>query len=246
MQKSVLITGATSGIGKQLAVDYNDAGWQVLAIGRNQTALAQLADLGIQTAQIELISVDSVVQLQAFIESSTVQLDLAILNAGTCEYIDVDKFDAVVFKQVIDANLVSMGNSIAAILPFLRASQKSKLALMGSTACYLPFTQAQAYGASKAAVKYLSESLRVDLADTAVDVTLVSPGFVDTPLTQKNEFSMPMMVSVEEAARCIRLGLMTKKMEISFPSLFSIILKILNKLPCRVRYWLAREIAKNT
>lgn len=245
MYQSVLITGATSGIGKQLAIDYQREGWLVMAVGRNPRALDELSALGIKTKSIDLTNHDSVASLEAFIAEYTSQLNLAVFNAGTCEYIDVEAFDAALFQRVIEANLISMGNSIAATLPALRQAPQSKIALMGSTACYLPFTQAQAYGASKAAVKYLSESLRVDLANTAIDVALISPGFVDTPLTQKNEFSMPMMVTVEEASRCIRLGLMTNRKEIAFPSFFAIILKLLHKLPCGVRYWISKQMAKN-
>lgn len=246
MRQTVLITGATSGIGKQLAIDYQKGGWLVLAVGRNQQALDELCALGIKTISVDLVDDSSTTKLQQFIEEYVDQLQLAILNAGTCEYIDIDGFSAELFKRVVETNLIGMGNSIAAVLPFLRAAARSKLALMGSTACYLPFTQAEAYGASKAAVKYLSESLSVDLADTSVDVALISPGFVDTPLTQKNEFSMPMLVTVDEAARCIRQGLSTKRREIAFPSFFAIILKTLNKFPTGVRCWLAKKLANNT
>lgn len=159
--KRVLITGASSGIGLQLAKDYALAGWRVIGCGRNT---AELESLAISNENITPLSFDVTDEAAAksALQSIDLPLDLIILNAGTCEYIDHGRIDVALFKRVFDINLFGMLNCIEALQD--NFSQGSHLALMGSTAAYLGLPRAEAYGASKAAVSYLARSLSVDLA----------------------------------------------------------------------------------
>jgi short-subunit dehydrogenase len=164
-------------------------------------------------------------------------LDLAILNAGTCEYIDLPDFDSALVSRVMRANVESLAISIEGVLPLLRLGNNPHLVGVGSSASYVPLPRAEAYGASKAAAAYMLETLRIDLARENITVSLVSPGFVKTPLTDRNDFPMPMRVSIEQACEAIRRGIAKRHLEIHFPKRFTLSLKALSLLPRRL--WLA-------
>ncbi len=223
----ILITGATSGIGRQLAIDYHNLKHEVWAIGRNEAALDELAGMGLHTARLDLTDRKNSLEWFKLLPA----LDLAILNAGTCEYIDMPAFDSELFSRVMRGNVESMAISIEGVLPLLRNGNKPHLAGMGSSAAYLPLSRAEAYGASKAATAYLFDALRIDLYREKIDVTLICPGFVKTPLTDKNDFSMPYRISAKEASEVIRRGLEKRKKEIHFPKKFTCLLKALSLLP---------------
>jgi NAD(P)-dependent dehydrogenase (short-subunit alcohol dehydrogenase family) len=240
--KTVLVTGATSGIGKQLALDYANSGWQVIACGRNKEVLETLeATDNISTLAFD-ISIPSEVNEAS--KKLTDALDMLILNAGTCEYMDdVKQFDTALFRRVVNSNLLGTSDCLSAFLP--KVSEGGQLALIGSSASFFPFTRAQAYGASKAAVAYLAQTLAVDLAPHNIAVSLVSPGFVSTPLTDKNDFDMPMKISVEQASKEIQQGLAKRKLHVKTPRLFTFILGLFGMLPMSVQHWLSLRMVKS-
>ena len=223
----ILITGATSGIGRQLALDYNLTGHEVWAVGRNETALDILGSQGLHTGRVDLIDREAVLEYFSTIDS----IDLAILNAGTCEYVDLPEFDSRLVQRVMRSNVESLAVSIEAVLPLLRNGTSRHLAVVGSSAAYLPLPRAEAYGGSKAAVAYLVDTLRIGLTKEYITVSLICPGCVKTPLTDLNDFPMPFRVSMEEASNSIRIGLSKKKSEIHFPKRFTYLLKLLSYLP---------------
>jgi len=225
--KTILITGATSGIGEALCLHYQQQDAQIIACGRNKEKLALLE----RYQNITTIAVDLCDELQV---QQTMQhlktLDIVILNAGSCEYIDDAKqFDGQLFSRVVTTNLIAMGHCLATLLPKIPAG--GQLALLGSSASYLPFSRAEAYGASKAGVAYLARTLALDLKAQQIAVSLISPGFVKTPLTDKNDFSMPMQISAQQAAVEIVNGLNKRTFDIHFPKKFTFILKALSLLP---------------
>ena len=218
---TVLITGASSGIGLQLAKDYADDGWNVIACGRDRAKLESTLD-GYNITYAVFDTLDATATENALQQCGAP--DLAILNAGNCEYMDNPKqFDAELFQRVMATNVQGTVNCLASLLPRMNAG--SRLAIMSSSVTYLPLTRAEAYGASKAALDYLTKTLAIDLQPQEIGVSLIRPGFVDTPLTRLNDFPMPGRISVEEASATIRNGLARGKAEINFPSMFIFVMK---------------------
>jgi len=237
---NILITGATSGIGRQVAVDYAAAGHHVVACGRSQdalTALEQEFPDRIQGCQLDITNRDQTLEkLRAFTD-----LDIVILSAGVCEYLDIENFEAALFERVFNVNVMGTMNCVQGLLPNL--SGGSKLVFVGSTARLLPFTRAEAYAGSKAAIQYIARSLEVDLKPRHIKVLTVSPGFVETPMTDANDFEMPMKVSVEAASKAIRKGIENNKTDITFPTLFGWFLKIMSRLPQSWQVAISRRLA---
>lgn len=241
--KKVVITGATSGIGEQLAKDYALEGWEVYACGRNQQKLESLQNESpnIKGFAFDVTNREHVRQAARDIPKD---IDLAILNAGNCEYIDDPlHFDDELFERIIKVNLISLGYCLSAFLPSLKTN--GQLGIVSSSAAYLPFPRATAYGSAKAGASYLAKTLRIELARHNIDVSLISPGFVKTPLTDKNEFDMPMRVSVQYASNAIRKGLAKRKSEIHFPTIFTLCLKLLASLPDPIWRNIAKKMVTN-
>lgn len=223
--KTILVTGATSGIGEAFALYCAKQGHKVIACGRNETKLAELAAHdNIDTRQFDVTQRDDTVKAL-----KTVTCDIAVLNAGTCEYVDVDAFESDMFRRVFEPNFFGVVNCVEALLPQLQPG--NQIALVDSMARLLPFTRSQAYGASKAALHYFGKSLAVDLVDKGIEVQTLSPGFVATPLTDKNDFDMPMIISAEDAAKAMLNALIKGKKTIYFPTFFGLILRFFSLLP---------------
>ena len=222
----VLITGATSGIGKSLFNQYSNQGYRVIACGRQQAVLDVLEASALSTLCFDITN-DAAIKAAA---ENVCELDLLILNAGDCRYIDdAVNFDANVFTDIINTNLVSMGYLLQAFLPKLKAG--GQVVFISSSATILPFPRSEAYGASKAGVDYLADSLRLDLSDKNIDVTLVHPGFIKTPLTDKNDFDMPFLLTSDQAAMRIFKGVKSRKKYLHFPRRLTWMLKTFSFLP---------------
>jgi NAD(P)-dependent dehydrogenase (short-subunit alcohol dehydrogenase family) len=250
MQPICLITGASSGLGRALALEYAARGWKVLAIARNVTRLAEVCQASIAAhhpSQIVPFSVDvtdaaAVSAMIAQISTQYPQLDLVILNAGTCEYVDIPDWPVEAFERTFSLNFHAVAMMVPKLLPLLQRASAPKLAIVSSLAHYFPFTRAEAYGASKAALSYFTDSLRVDLAGSGLQVTLIEPGFIDTPLTQANDFDMPFMLKADESARRIANALGKGVLRYRFPKRLVFSLSLLNLLPYNLRQKVAARM----
>jgi NAD(P)-dependent dehydrogenase (short-subunit alcohol dehydrogenase family) len=172
-------------------------------------------------------------------------LDTVILNAGTCEYVDVKQFDASIVEHVVRTNLLASSYCIDAAVPLLRAGTAPHMVAMASTVTYLPLPKSEACGASRAGLRYLFESLRIDLAPEGIELTVIGPGLVETPLTVKDDFSMPLGWPVEKAARHIFEKLKDRPLEIAFPAAFMATLWPLAKLPDRVKLEIGKPMGRS-
>lgn len=237
--RRVLITGASSGIGKQLAQDYAAESWEVIACGRDAEKLIAVAAASPLIIPLRFDITDLTETRQAL---QDVQADLVILCAGTCEYLDDGVVEAEKVVRVMNTNFIGPVNCLDALLP--RLAPGSRVALVGSVAWLLPFSRSEAYGASKAALAFFARSLAVDLAKRQIHISLIQPGFVETPLTARNDFPMPMMVTVVQASKHIRKKLAHGASEIAFPPLFARLLKTTALLPVGLQKWLCRKMVK--
>lgn len=235
----ILITGATSGIGNQLAKDYLSENHYVYAVGRDDNALAELKSLGAETIELDLMNQEEVIE--AF--SKIGRVDLAICGAGMCEYLDMPNFDSAKFMKVMSVNLGTLSHAIDGVLPKLIES-KGRLVGIGSASAYVPFARAEAYGSSKAAVHYLMKTLQISLAPHDVAVSLVVPGFVETPMTKQNDFPMPFIQTTKQASQAIRDGIDSGHEVIEFPKKLTLPLKALGTLPDLVWQQVSEKINK--
>jgi short-subunit dehydrogenase len=243
-RKIVWITGASSGIGKAIAVEMASLGYQLILSGRNIEALKLVAQgtdaiilpFDVSNRAENLLAAKKIDELFGYV-------DMALFNAGSCEYIDVKSFNSKPFENMIQTNFLSMVYGVEAILPLLRKSKTPHLVGMSSSVAYLGLPRAEAYGASKAAVVNFLEGLRLSLSSEKIDVTIILPGFIKTPLTDKNDFPMPMRIEASIAAKIMVKKIAQKKFIIKVPFLFVSILQSLSFLPQKWRFHLLKRIS---
>jgi NAD(P)-dependent dehydrogenase (short-subunit alcohol dehydrogenase family) len=233
-RKTVLITGATSGIGAQLARDYLAEGWRVIACGRNLAKLeSQFEALNCNELQFIVFDVTDAEEVRRQFQLLSELPNLWIFNAGSCEYINDGVIDPNLVRRVFDVNLHGVVNCLAGCQMRLRPTDH--IAIVGSIAGNLALPRAEAYGASKAALNYIFETLCMDWRDKGLSLSMVYPGFVATPLTDKNDFPMPMKVTVEQASIAIRDGIKRRKTKIYFPKRFTFAIRMIAALPFKLR-----------
>ncbi|MNF30929.1 putative oxidoreductase [compost metagenome] len=245
--RRIWLTGASSGIGAALAELLLQRGHRLALSARRTEPLNALAERYPGQVLVAPGDLSDAAQVRAIgqrIAQLWGALDTLILNAGTCEYVEVQRFEAAMIERVVRANLFSASYCIEAALPLLRLGREPHLVGIGSAVTYLPLPRAAAYGASKAGMRYLLEALRLDLAAEGIAVTLVSPGFVDTPLTQNNDFPMPMRWPLDKAAGHIAERLAKRPYEIAFPGPFITILRLLAHLPKRLQVAIGTRMAR--
>lgn len=220
-KKIIWVTGASSGIGRMLAKAYIEDGHHVIVSGRKIDDLKSLMTIApdrVSILDFDLADASAMTNLAQRFNEITDHLDLVILAAGTCEYVDSPNCSDHLYRRVMETNFFAQVNCYLAALPLLRRSeQKAQIVGIGSLAAQLSFTRAQAYGSSKAAFEYWLDCMRIDLKPLNIDVTVVSPGFVDTPLTRKNDFEMPTLMTVERASEIILSGIKKRKRYVRFP-----------------------------
>jgi short-subunit dehydrogenase len=243
--KSCWITGGGTGIGKAFALKIAELGAKVFISGRN---LQSLKSVQLESPSIEVFALDVTDKKAWQLTADKISLqcghiDLLFLNAGCCEYIDLPEFNSETFQQVMDVNFMGTVNGIEAVLPLLRKSSHGHIAAVTSSVALLPLPRAEAYGASKAATTYMLNSLRMDLAGS-IDVSVIFPGFVETPMTGKNDFNMPFIISAEKAADRIVHGLMKRRKEIYFPKKFTWPLRLIAMLPTKFRHQLTKRLVQ--
>jgi NAD(P)-dependent dehydrogenase (short-subunit alcohol dehydrogenase family) len=242
------LTGASSGIGAALAEEILKTGAHLAVSSRSVAQLKILSQRypgQVLVVAGDLTNSQTVREIGEQIAEDWGSLDTVILNAGTCEYVDAKQFDASIVEHVVRTNLLASSYCIDAALPLLRAGTAPHMVAMASTVTYLPLPRAEAYGTSKAGLRYLFESLRIDLAPEGIELTVISPGLVETPLKEKNDVPMPLSWPVEKAARHIFEKLRDRPLEIAFPAAFMATLWPLSKLPDRVKLEIGKRMVRS-
>lgn len=231
--KIVWITGASSGIGLSLAKKFAENNFIVIASSRTQGDLST-KDTNIEYMQVDVTDKGSVYSCIRLIEEKYGKIDIAVFNAGICEYFDPLNFDVDIIEKNFSVNFFGVVNCMQASLRLLLKSQSPQIVGLCSSAIYLPFPRAEGYGASKSAALYFLQSVQAHLYKK-VDISIVLPGFVKTPLTAKNDFHMPFCVSSEYAANYIYKKVLRRKSIIEFPLRLILLLKFIRLLPYQAK-----------
>ena len=238
--KRVWLTGASSGIGLGLAKGLAKEGAHLCLTARRKEVLETLKtelETEVLTLPFDVTDKTAYANAEETIQAAWGGLDMVILNAGTCEYVSLDAFDVAVFETLMETNFLSTVYGVKMALSLMRSSKDPHLVTMSSLNAYLGLPRAEAYGATKAAISNFAQSLRLHLRPKGVTVTNVLPGFVKTPLTDRNEFDMPFLLSPEQAVSRILKGLAQKKEELYFPKRFAWPMKLISSLPSS---WITR------
>ncbi|GGP26120.1 SDR family NAD(P)-dependent oxidoreductase [Silvimonas amylolytica] len=236
--KRVWIIGASSGIGAALATRLLAAGARVALSARNAEKLTHVAGANKTALVLPMDVTDATLwaQNRNIIESAWGGPDVVIFCAADYRPQRVWQVAAEQARRTIEVNLASVYLGLETLLPGMLRVGKGHLVIIASVAGYMGLPNATVYGPTKAALINLAEILYCDLHPRGLGVTLINPGFVKTPLTARNHFNMPAMVSADEAATRILHGLARGQFEISFPRRFTLPLRWLSHLPRRWRF----------
>lgn len=228
--KTAWITGASTGIGRDIALQLAAAGVKVAASARS---IEKLKDLGLGILPIPLDVTDSAACRDAVerIERELGPIDLAVFGAGTYSPVAIDDLDPQRFSHMMTTNYMGVVNCIAALAPRMMDRRAGHLSWIASVAGYVGLPKAAAYGPTKAALINLAESLYPEMKLKGVSVSVINPGFVETPLTAQNDFEMPFLMTSVDAARRTIDGLAAGRFEVAYPRRFVAILKSLRLLP---------------
>jgi len=239
----VWVIGASTGIGAATAKLLLDAGARVALSARSADKLREVAG-GHANAIVEPLDFTHAAQVTAAWDRIRAQwggVDLVLVVAGTHKEMRAWELNEADARALFEVNLHAVVNTTAAVVPGLLAQGHGAIGIVASVAGYRGLPKALIYGASKAAVINFTEALYLDLNPKGLGVFLIMPGFVKTPLTDGNDFTMPHLISAEEAAREIDAGLRAGDFEIHFPRAFTRKLKFLRLLPYRWYFWLVRR-----
>ncbi|MBY0613670.1 MAG: SDR family NAD(P)-dependent oxidoreductase [Beijerinckiaceae bacterium] len=238
------VTGASSGIGRSVALELARRGWIVAATARREDELSSLALeaeslLGrIVAYPADVTNPEVLAAVAETIASVHGPIALAFFNAGIAPYIRAPNIDLAAVRQVMDVNVMGVFNGLAAVLPAMALRGRGQIAVTASVAGYGGLPKAAAYGASKAAVINACEALKFDCDALGIKLQLVNPGFVATPLTAKNDFPMPFLVTEEDAAKRTVDGFAEDRFEIHYPRRLSWLMKVVNLLPYPLYFWM--------
>lgn len=251
--KLIWITGASSGIGETLAQECVRRGARVALSARRAEALSGLVDRinknqpkgtspWARAYPADVASTDSVRAAVAAIEAEMGPIDVVVANAGINQYVSPSSFSADAYLSVMNTNYGGLLRCIEAVLPQMRARGTGRIAGVASLAGFRGLPTSGAYGSSKAAMIHFLESIRFQLEPLGVGITIINPGFVKTPMTDTNDFKMPFLMTCEDAAVCIANGLERGAKEITFPWLFSRLMKGMRVLPFPLYEWMTKIV----
>lgn len=243
--KTIWIIGASSGIGYALAKELYARGATLILSSRRKEKLEALnQDLGGHHIVCPL-DVGDYPTLQAAMETikqSVDRVDSVLFLPAIYTPHDGSKKKIETVHDMLRVNLIGAFNVVDVIQSLYEEQGSGQIILCGSVAGYRGLPAGQPYCAAKAAIISYAESLKIELEDQNIDVKVINPGFVRTPLTDKNDFEMPMIIEPEQAAKAIAKDMQTGTFEIHFPKKFTYIMKLIHLLPAPIYFWLMRRI----
>ena len=233
-KKIIWITGASSGIGKALAIKFAENGWIVAASARRENLLNELNQINqnIYPFPLDVTEIENCKLVAKKIIEQFKNIDICVFGTGMHDPKSEKRFNLDKIRKIMEVNYFGTMNSINSVYEYFSDKKHGQISIISSVAGYRGLPAAGAYCASKAALTSFAESLNFDMKMKNVRVSLISPGFIKTPMTDQNNFPMPMIKSPEFAANEIYKGLTVKKtFEIHFPKVFTYFLKFLQILP---------------
>lgn len=222
------VTGASTGLGRALALRLATQGCKVAVSARSADKLQSLCGQSPNLYPFPLDVADTAktaAVAKEIVERIGVP-DLLILNAGVGIFKKATHFDAAQFRTAVETNVIGLGNALEPLVPAMIERGSGHIVLMGSLASFRGIPRGAHYAPSKAAVRSLAECLRLDLEDKGIDVSIVNPGYVETPMTESFDFPMPGLMALEPAVDKIMTGLLRRRYEISFPWYMVLLVKL--------------------
>jgi short-subunit dehydrogenase len=243
-KKIIWITGASSGIGKALAIKFAEKGWIVAASARRENLLEDLNKFNsnIYSFPLDVTEIENCKLVANKIIEKFGGINICVFGTGMHDPKSEKRFNLNKIREIMEVNYFGTMNSINSIYEYFSEKKNGQISIISSVAGYRGLPAAGAYCASKAALTSYAESLNFDMKMKNVRVSLISPGFIKTPMTDQNDFPMPMIKSPEFAANEIFKGLTEKKsFEIHFPKAFTYFLKFLQILPSSIYFKLVSK-----
>ena len=244
------VTGASTGIGRATALKLARMGWRVAVTARNSEALDALAVEAsdgygkIIPMPADITDREAIADVVDTLERDHGGVALAVLNAGIYKPMHGNQLDYEVFDKTFDVNLTGTVNCLIPLQKVMFSRRQGQIAFVSSVAGYSGLPTSAAYGATKAALINLAESLKFDFDKMGILIQVINPGFIDTPATQSNSFEMPHLMRVDEAAEALVRGLSRSSFEVTFPKRFTRTMKIMRLLPYRVYFALLKRSTK--
>ena len=244
MSKNIWITGASSGIGKELAIKFAKEGWQVAASARRENLLEELSNqnANIHPFPLNVTNEDETKNVFQKIIEKLKTIDISVFCTGIHDPESEKKLNSKKIREIMETNFFGTLNCIMAVNTYFREKKNGHISIVSSVAGYRGLPAASGYCASKSALISLAESLYFDFKRYNVRVSVVNPGFIKTPMTDKNKFPMPMIKSTKFAAEKMFIGLTKKNsFEIHFPLAFTLIMKLLKIMPNWLYFLLVKK-----
>ena len=239
------VTGAGTGIGRALARRLAQHGWTVAASARTARDLDSLAAEvpgRITAFQLDVTDARAADETGRAIEANLGPVDLAILNAGSYFPTTAGQFSVENFRKTVDLNLMGVVNCMGPIVPSMVGRRGGHIAVMGSQTAFVGLPTAASYGATKAALNSMAEAFKPDFDQYGVTITVINPGFVKTPATDRNWFPMPFLMETDEAVDRIMLGLEARRFAINFPWQMTLGTRLLGALPGWAKFGITRKM----
>ena len=246
-KKTIWITGGSTGIGRALAIKFASKGWNVAVSARRENLLREISEINENIHGFPLDVTDKSKCKVVFeqIKNKFESIDICFFSTGTWNPKKEKDIDVEQIEDVFKVNFFGTLNSIKTVEKYFKNKKEGTITIVSSIAGYKGLPNSTGYGPSKSALNNLAESLYFDFKRYNVRVCLVSPGFIKTPMTDKNDFKMPFLKTPEYAADQIYEGLVNKNIfEIHFPKSLTITLKLLSFLPSKIYFGLVGKLTK--
>ena len=246
-KKTIWITGGSTGIGKAVAIKFASKGWNVAISARRENLLKEISDKNENIHGFPLDVTDRSKCKEVFkkIRDEFQSIDICFFSTGTWNPKKERDIDVEQIEDVFRINFFGTLNTIKAVEEYFKNKREGIITIVSSIAGYRGLPNSTGYGPSKSALNNLAESLYFDFKRSNVRVCLVSPGFIKTPMTDKNDFKMPFLKTTDYAAEKIYDGLINKNIfEIHFPKTLTLILKLLSFLPSKIYFALVGKMTK--